>query len=141
MKTNNEQGFSLIELIIVIVVLGIISVYAIPYLQKAVNASQNSNMNASLKTAASTQVNFYSQNNRFARLGELNTMLAGALGKGSGDLTRGPFTVVMTPNSPTDADLRDEYKIIATRTVTGSDFPYVTMIDQSGRVQDNLFAY
>lgn len=142
MKKNKEKGFSLVELLIVLVIVGLLASIAIPFLRRAMNASQNSNIFASLKTAASTQVTYHIQNNRFARLDELNNELSGALGTSSGnDLVRGDFILTMTPNSnPTDAELRDSYTIVATRQVVGSDLPYLATIDESGNVTDNLFS-
>lgn len=142
MNKQNERGFSLIELIVVVVIVGVIATIAIPYLFRAMNASQNSNIFASLRSAASTQVNFFSQNNRFARLDELNTILGGSLGTASGDdLVKGRFVLTMSPDSnPSDADLADAYTIVATRQVSGSDLPYVATVDESGRVVDNLFS-
>ena len=144
MNVDQQKGFSIVELIVVVVIVGIIAAIAVPYLQKALHATQNNNIYASLKSAATTQVNFYSKNNRYARLGELNNELGGALGTTMGnDIVKGNFIITMAvPNqNPTDAELSGgEYEIIATRQVAGSDLPYVASIDQTGRVSDNLFS-
>jgi prepilin-type N-terminal cleavage/methylation domain-containing protein len=144
MKIKQQDGFSIVELIVVVVIIGIIAAIAVPYLQKALHASQNGNIFSSLKTAATTQVNFYTKNNRYARLDELNNELSGSLGTPSGtDLVKGNFIITMAvPNpNPTDAELSGgEYEIIATRQLSGSDLPYVASIDQTGRVSDNLFS-
>ena len=142
MKKNNQKGFSLIELLVVVVIVGIIATLAIPFLRRALNASQNSNIYASLRTSASTQLNFFTKNNRFARLDELNNELGGSLGTSSGtDLVKGRFILTMTPNSnPTDAELRETYTIVATRQIVGGEVPYVATVDETGRVQDNLFS-
>lgn len=142
MNKEKQKGFSLVELLIVVVIVGLIASIAIPYLTKALHASQNNNIYASLKSAAATQVNFFTHNNRFARLDELNNEMGGVLGtQDNDDLVRGQFTISMSPNSnPTDAELREGYTIIATRQISGSDLPYLATIDQSGTVTDNLFS-
>ena len=41
--SNKQKGFSLIELLLVLVILGIITVISIPWLQKAIGAARNGN--------------------------------------------------------------------------------------------------
>lgn len=144
MNIKQQNGFSIVELIVVVVIVGIIAAIAVPYLQKALHASQNNNIYASLKSAATTQVNFYSKQNRYARLDELNNELGGALGTTMGtNIVKGNFIITMAvPNqNPTDAELSGgEYEIIATRQLAVGDLPYVASIDQTGRVSDNIFS-
>ncbi len=133
---NKQSGFSLIELLLVVVILGIISTIAIPYLLKAVHRSEETNALASLRTVASAQVNYLSSKGRFARLDELNASQGNGLGTISGtDMIRGKFTFQMSPNaSPTDAELKDAYTIIATKPGTAQESGYVVSVDQTGRV-------
>lgn len=134
MKTK-QSGFSLIELLLVVVILGTISTIAIPYLLKAVHRSQERNAFATLRTVASAQVSFLTFKGRFARLDELNASQANSLGTISGtDLIRGKFTLQMNPVTPTDAELKDNYTIIATKPASGPDTRYVVSVDQSGKV-------
>jgi len=141
MKKRNEQGFSLIELLIVVVIIGIIAALAVPALQKAVRATENGNTFATMRTIASTQVNYYSQNNRFGRLAEVNNLLSSSIGSPSGtpnQLSRGKFLLTMTPASPTDAELKDGYTITATRNVTGEGVTYVYELTQAGEIRQIL---
>src|SRR5947209_5679011 len=125
MLKGRKDGFSLIELLIVVTVIGIIAALAVPMLQKGIRASENGNMFASMRTISSTQVNFYSQNGRFGRLSEINNILSNSIGTPSGtDVTRGKFTISMVPASPTDVQLKDGYTITATRNVTGEGVVY-----------------
>jgi prepilin-type N-terminal cleavage/methylation domain-containing protein len=135
-SVSGESGFSLVELVVVCVVIGIIATIAIPYLQKAVRSSENGNMFASMRTIASTQVNFYSQNQRFGRLGEINTALSNSIGTVSGnDLQRGRFVLSMSPAVPTDIELRTGYTITALRNIAGEDQIYRYELTQAGQVR------
>ena len=74
MKRKSESGFSLIELLIVVVVIGIVAALAVPALQKGIHAAENGNTFATLRVVGSTQMSFYSQRNRFAKLLEINNI-------------------------------------------------------------------
>lgn len=135
---KDEGGFSLIELLLVVAVIGIIATLAVPALQKATRAAENGNTFATMRTMSSTQVNFMSQNGRFARLPELNSVSSNALGTVSGlQLIRGKFVFEM-PGTPTDTDLRGRYTITATRNVATEGVVYKYEIDQSGEIRQIL---
>jgi prepilin-type N-terminal cleavage/methylation domain-containing protein len=139
MKADRQNGFSLVELLLVVVVIGIIATLAVPALQKGLRAAENGNTFATMRTIASTQVGYYSQNNRFGRLTEVNNLLSQTLGTASGaQLTRGKFTLTMTPATPTDAELRNGFTITATRNITGEDTIYVYELTQSGEIRQIL---
>lgn len=134
---KNEKGFSLIELLLVVVIVGLIASMAIPYLQKAVGRAENGNAYASLKTVTKAQLNYYAHRGRYARLDELNTSEGETLGITSGsEIRRGVFTLSMSPASPTDAELRDNFQVIATKAPTVSNTPCVLSVDASGFVED-----
>src|SRR5688572_19924742 len=63
MGNRNENGFSLVELLLVVVIIGIIAAIGIPALQKGVKAAENGSTFGVMRTIASTQLNFYSSNN------------------------------------------------------------------------------
>jgi prepilin-type N-terminal cleavage/methylation domain-containing protein len=139
MIKSNERGFSLIELLVVVCIIGLIAAIAVPALQKAIRASENGNTFSSMRTIASTQVDYYSRNSRFGRLSEINNLLSNSIGTPSGtELIRGRFVLAMTPATPTDAELRDGYTITATRNVTGEGLMYVYEITQSGEIRQIL---
>lgn len=139
MCRRKEQGFSLIELLIVVVVIGIIAALAVPMLQKGVRASENGSTFASMRTISSSQVNFYSQNGRFARLTEINNLLSNSIGTPSGnDVVRGKFVLSMVPATPTDAQLRDGFTITATRNQSGEGTVYQYEITQTGEIRQIL---
>lgn len=134
MNRRGESGFSLIELMLVVVIVGIIAAMAVPAYQKGMWAAENGSAFATLRVIASTQVTFYSQNNRFGRLDEINSILNGGAGTVVGDrLVRGKYVFEMTPVVPNDAELSTEYLISATRDVPG-DAVYRYELNQSGRI-------
>ena len=139
MLRGKNGGFSLIELLIVVTVIGTIAALAVPMLQKGIRASENGNTFASMRTIASTEVNFYSQRGRFGRLSEINNVLSGSIGSPSGpDVVRGKFTLSMVPASPTDGQLKDGYTITATRSVSGEGVVYQYQLTQAGEIQQIL---
>lgn len=132
---NKQSGFSLIELLLIMVILGVITTIAIPYLLKAVHRSEETNAFATMRTMSSSQVNFLSANGRFARLSELNAAQANGFGNMSGtDLIRGKFTFQMNPVTPTDAELREGYTIIASKPANGNETAYIVSVDQTGEI-------
>ena len=139
MKKGRNEGFSLIELLIVVAIVSLIAAIAIPFLQKGVRAAENGNTFATMRTVASTQMNYFSQNNRFGRLMEINNLLSNAIGTPSGnDVLHGKFVLSMTPGSPTDAELKNGYTITATRNVTSEGVIYVYELTQSGEIRQIL---
>lgn len=139
MARANQRGFSLIELLIVVVVVGIVASLAVPALQKGIRAAENGNAFGSMRAISSSQVGFFSSNNRFGRLAEINNTLSGSLGTVVGNqINHGKFVFEMAPAAPTDAELRQGYTITATRNVTGEGLIYKYEIDQTGEIRQIL---
>lgn len=135
MRNEKELGFSLIELLLVVVIIGVIASMAIPAYQKGMWAAENGSAFSTLRTMSSTQVSFYTQNNRFARLDEVNRQLNNSIGTAVGDkLVKGKYVFEMTPPVPNDGELATEYLITATRDVSGDEM-YQFELNQSGRIR------
>lgn len=133
MKNKNQEGFSLIEVLIVMVIMAILMILTFPYLRKAKDAAEDGNAFASMKTILAAEYNFYSQNARYAELQELNNSQYGSLGTNVGNaLRRGNYTFVMSPDTPTPAQLRDGFTIIATRPGYGTEPPVTLTLTERG---------
>ena len=135
MKDINEKGFSLIELLIVVVIMGIISAFSVPYLKKAKYAAENAAIFSVTKIMSKEQVNFFVQKSRYARLNELNALQSNGFGTTSSNtVLRGNFTFSMSPSSPTDGELRADYTILAAKTNDSGDVPYVISVNSTGEI-------
>jgi prepilin-type N-terminal cleavage/methylation domain-containing protein len=135
MKGKNNQGVSLVELLIVVVIIGVLSAFSIPYLKKAKYAAENAAIFATTKVMGKEQMNYFVQRSRYARLDELNALQSNGFGTTqTNSIRRGNFTFSMSPLTPTDTELKNDYTIIATKTMDASDVPYVISISPSGEV-------
>lgn len=115
MGKRSEIGFTLVELILVVVTAGIIAVVAVPSLMKARDAADSAVAMGQLRSMHTNQAIYRIQNARYARLGELNAFANNAHGTTVGTTVRHrDFIFLMFPN-PTDSSLRHDYQIIGFR--------------------------
>ncbi|MEQ1763939.1 MAG: prepilin-type N-terminal cleavage/methylation domain-containing protein [Pyrinomonadaceae bacterium] len=134
----NQKGFSLIELLLVVVIVGVLAAVAVPAYQKGMWAAENGSAFSALRTINSTQVQFYSQNNRFGTLPEIQTMLNNSIGVTTGDrVVKGRYVFEMTPTTATPADLKSSYTISAVRNVAGN-VVYRYEVNESGKITQIL---
>jgi prepilin-type N-terminal cleavage/methylation domain-containing protein len=140
MKKSNENGFSLIELLSVFVIVGILAAVAVPSLVKSTRAAENGASFSALRTISSTEASYYSSKGRFGTLDEINTELSNGLGRslGANQLIKNEFVFEMVPAAPTNADLKDGFVITATRAVTGEATVYKFSVDNTGYISQIL---
>jgi len=139
MKSNNEKGFSMIELLCVVVIVGVVAALAIPALQKSLIAAETGTTFATLRTISSTQVGFFSANGRFGRLSEINSVISNGIGRTSGNqIFRKSFTFDMVPANPTPDQLREGYTVTATRSLVGDPIIYQYELTQDGEIRQIL---
>lgn len=122
----NNKGFSLIELLIVIVIIGIIVIIAVPSLLESQKAAQVQSACATLRNIASAQVTYYSKpanNQSYGTAANLVTqhMLDERFNTEPTDYdnysfqiefdsgTPGMFTITATPVSDPDSDMPTFY--------------------------------
>lgn len=134
MLKKTDNGFSLVELLMVLTVLGILSSLAVPSLLKAKQIAENENAYSTLRTIVTTQVSHYASNGRYGRLDELNQIAGGNLGKITDtNLVRSKFTFSMIPAVPSNEQLRAGFSITATKS-SGDPTPYTLNVDESGKI-------
>ncbi len=132
MKKNTQSGFSLLELLLVVTIIGVVAAIGVPNFQKGLRAADNGAAFAQMRVISTAQVSYFSQNGRFARLNEINAIQSGGLGSQSGSsLTKSRFVYEMSPLIPTDAELKDGYTIIAT---TVDPAPFILRVTQTGEI-------
>ncbi|MBK8149039.1 MAG: prepilin-type N-terminal cleavage/methylation domain-containing protein [Acidobacteria bacterium] len=131
-RTN--RGFSLIELLLVVVIVGLLSAVAVPSALKSRNAAEKGAAVGILRTMHTDQLMYFTRVGRYARLSELNTEFHQTFGTTVGSrIYRGNHMFLMSP-SPTDASLVNGYQIVVYRIDNRINYPTFFM-NQSGAIQ------
>lgn len=135
MNNHTQKGFSLIELLIVVVIIGIIASIGIPLFTKAKYSAENTSALQTTRLLSQAQISYFSQNSRYARLNELNSANADRFGVTvSETLRQGSFTFTMSPDYQTDNELKENYEFIVSRTTDAAQLPYVAKVTATGEI-------
>ncbi len=132
-----DRGFSMVELLLVVVIIGLLAAIGVPSLVKSRNAAYRGATVAVLRTMHTDQMMYYTKNGRFARLNELNAEFHDTFGTTVGSrIYRGNYFFIISP-SPSDSSLKTGYNILAYRTDNRIFYPAFIM-NQSGAIQTLL---
>ncbi len=132
-KVKHQKGFSLIELLMVVVIVGILAAIGVPSLSRSRDAAERGAIVGVLRTMHTDQTTYLSQQGRYARLNELNAYFQDAFGTTSGSrIVRGNYLFLMSPN-PTLTSLRTRYQVLTLKNTSGL-YTISYQLDQDGEI-------
>lgn len=96
---KREQGFSLVEMLIVVVIIGVIAAVAIPGLQKAKRYAQAGSAIQSLRTITTAEILYQRRYNSYGSLAQLVPEGTIDPSLGAGDKSGYTFTLVVSADT------------------------------------------
>ncbi len=133
-NADSQKGFSLIEMLMVVVIVGLLASIGVPSMLKAREAAQRGATIGTLRTMHTDQLMYYSNNGRYARLSELNSTFKQSFGTTVGSrLYKSNYMYLMSP-SPTVTSLKTGYQIVVYRINSQFFYPSFFM-NQNGEIQ------
>lgn len=134
LKGLNQSGFSLIELLMVVVIVGLLATVAVPSLLGSRDAAQKAAVIGSLRAIHSNQTTYLTQRGRYARIIELNAFFNNTLGRTSGSrVIKGNYTYINGLTNTTT--LATRYQLWAAKYENSSYLILEFVMEQDGVIQ------
>lgn len=134
LQNKNQSGFSLIELLMVVVIVGLLATVAVPSLLGSRDAAQKAAIIGSLRTIHSHQTTYLSQRGRYATIVELNTFLDNTLGRTSGNrVITGDYTYINGISNTTT--LATRYQVWVAKFENSWFVTFEFVMEQDGVIQ------
>ena len=133
LKGSNQSGFSMVELLMVVVIVGLLATVAVPSLLSSRDAAEKAATIGALRTIHSYQTTYLAQRGRYARINELNAYFTNTLGTTSGSrVLRGKYTYINGLTNRTT--LATRYQLWAIKYV-GSRAETTFVMEQGGVIE------
>lgn len=133
---KNKKGFTLVELVVVIAILGILAGIAIPRFMDATASARGAKIIADMRTIESAETMYYAQNGAYADMATL------APAAGTGYLAKEPVppsgSFIIPESNVKGSTTATSYNLAADNTATPPTFTLSLTVDSGDKTLANL---